>query len=489
MAGELRAESRVGRDPPGKSVYFNGHDTTTIITARRACGARESTLSRISVGSALALLILAAACQAGTGRAPGTATPASGAVLTHGPLAGAVTATSAAVWVRTNIAAPVQVQYSADAGMQNAVTLPASSTDPNRDFTTIVSIPNLAPRQTYYYDVLVNGATQLAAPARFQTFAARDDARPFRFVILTDFRTISKITQNVNTFAAAAREEPAFVILGGDMDHRNPTTLDEKREMFHDLYTPANGMEDFVNLVLHRFTLVHFWDDHDYGENNADKTYPEKATSLRVLEEEFPVYPLTRYGDWQAFSYGAADFFVLDSRAQRDPWREPEGPDKSMLDGDALGAAGQRAWLFDGLKNSRARWKFIVSPVIFNPTTKANDGWGAYATERAAILDFVRSNHITSVIVLSGDLHAGAIDDGRNSGLPELVAPTANDGFDKRCLTEASGNVGRWSAGSYGDASGTPCNGYAVVQVAETGVTLQVKTSDGELKLTYTVKP
>ena len=323
---------------------------------------------------------------------------------------------------------------------------------------------------------------------RFQTFAPSGDTTPFRFVYLSDFRTISKISHNVATFSNAARENPAFIIVGGDFDHRNPTTLEEKRAMFRDLYTPANGMEDFVTLILHNFSLVHFWDDHDYGANNADKTYPEKADSLRVLQEYFPLYPIPQYGDWQQFSYGDADFFVLDARSQRDPAHEPDNADKSMLDGDNLGANGQRAWLLNGLKSSQAKWKFILSPVIFNPTTKQNDSWGAYNTERRALLDFIRSNQIMGVIVLSGDLHAGAIDDGRNSGLPEMVAPTANDGFDKRCLTEPTGNVGRWSIGHYGDPNTEACNGYAVVSVSENIVLLEVKDSDGNTKLKYEVK-
>src|SRR5581483_2513518 len=139
-----------------------------------------------------------------------------------------------------------------------------------------------------------------------------------RFVILTDFRTVSKITQNVDTFGSAARENANLVILGGDFDHRNPATAQDKRQMFRDLYTPANGMQDFVNLILHNYSLVHFWDDHDLGTNNADKTYPDKALALEVLREYFPLYPVSQYGDWQSFSYGDADFFILDARSQRD---------------------------------------------------------------------------------------------------------------------------------------------------------------------------
>lgn len=399
--------------------------------------------------------------------------------ITHGPMVGAVSADSITLWLRTNQAARVRVLYG------NPTRSNTANIDASKDFSTKLRIDQLAPRTTYHYALWVNDALQYQGS--FTTFPASGDETPFRFVILSDFRTVSKITRPVATFASAAKENPAFVILGGDFDHRNPTTREEKRAMFRELYTPANGMEDFVNLILHRYPLIHFWDDHDYGANNADKSYPHKELSLRVLEEYFPLYPISRHGDWQSFTYGNADFFVLDSRSQRDPAPSPDGASKSMLDGDELGAEGQRAWLLDGLKNSRAKWKFILSPVIFNPTTKQTDAWGAYPTERAQILDFIRTNHITGVIVLSGDLHAGGIDDGRYAGLPEMTVPTANDGFDKRCLTEPSGHIGQWSVGSYGDASGTPCNGYGVVDVFPDRVELVVKDSEGRTRVEFTV--
>lgn len=412
----------------------------------------------------------------------------SSAGIAQGPILGAVTSDTVSIWLRTAAAAPVQIEYSADSLLNAPQTTAAVTTEASRDFTTIAKISSLTPQTVYYYNIRINNVPQFTAPfPQFQTFPPRADAARFRFVILTDFRTVSKINQKVDTFKSAAAENPAFIILGGDFDHRNPISLSDKQTMFRELYSPTNGMEDFSNLILKKFPLVHFWDDHDYGDNNADKTYPDKSMSLQVLSEYFPLYPITAQGDWQQFSYANADFFVLDSRSQRDPARETDNAAKSMLDGDNLGDAGQLTWLLDGLKTSDARWKFIVSPVILNPTTKEFDGWGAYKTERQKILDFLQTNNIQNVIILSGDLHAGALDDGTNSGLPELVAPTANDGFDKRCLTEGTGNLGKWSGGIYADAGGTQCNGYALVEVSPNQVNLLVKDSQGGTRMQYTV--
>ena len=97
---------------------------------------------------------------------------------------------------------------------------------------------------------------------------------------------------------------------------------------------------------------------------------------------------------------------MLDVRAQRDASDDPDGPDKSMLDGDGI-SNGQKNWLFQGLLNSTATWKFLVSGVTFNPDCKPSDSWGAFLTERQELLDFISNNNIQNVIVLSGDAHTG----------------------------------------------------------------------------------
>ena len=116
-------------------------------------------------------------------------------------------------------------------------------------------------------------------------------------------------------------------------------------------------------------------------------------------------------GIWHRFTYGQAEFFMLDVRSQRDPATDPDGPGKSMLNGGGI-PNGQKQWFLDGLAGSAATWKFVVCGVTFNPACKEGEGWGAYATERQEVLDFIAQNEITGVIFITGDAHSGgAIDD------------------------------------------------------------------------------
>lgn len=442
--------------------------------------------------ASLAFLVLFVSSQAapsshepgsiGAGHGHGIAAAAeTAAVLTHGPIVGAVTPTEAQVWIRTSSQASVAIEYSAHPDLADAFVTEPIQTDPVHDFAAKFALGTLLPDTEYWLNVRVNGTAQLSSPfASFKTFPATKDSTAFQFAILNDFFWLPS-----GTWHNLAEESPDFVVIGGDYSHSNPSGIDAKRQLFKTRSDPNGLTAPFVEFVLRHFAVVHFWDDHDYGADNSDKTYPQKALALEVLNEFFPIYPVGPHGDWQSFSYGDADFFILDSRSQRDPLSEPDTARKSMLDGDKLGAAGQWAWLKRGLRQSTATWKFIFSPVSFNPTVPKPDGWNGYQSERARLLDLVRNKKIRGVIIISGDLHMGAIDDGTWSGLPELLVPAPNG---RHCLTAA--RPGKWSEGIYFTPHGEGCIGYGLVTVKTDPprVLLQVKDSQGRVKLRLTVR-
>ena len=48
--------------------------------------------------------------------------------------------------------------------------------------------------------------------------------------------------------------------------------------------------------------------------------------------------------------------------------------------------------------------------------------WFAYPNSQQKLIDFCKQNNIKNVIILSGDAHSSAIDDGQNAGFPEIMA-------------------------------------------------------------------
>lgn len=404
------------------------------------------------------------------------------ATLSHGPIVGAVTPQEAMVWIQTSAPANVQARYGMQPDLADAVTTKAQPINPDANLTAKIALRDLTPSTEYYLDVLVNGVSQLRAPyARFKTFPPVGAVQDFTFAQLTDFSASPELA--AQTFVSVDQENPDFVIIGGDFPHGKHKDLDSARanyELMYDTRT-SPSIADFVTRILKRYAVAHMWDDHDSGMDNGDKANRLLPLMRRSLEEMFPTYPLPQKGngDWQKFSYAQADFFVLDARSQRDPNNKPDGPNKSMLDGNRLGADSQLEWLKQGLKQSTAQWKFIISPVVFNQTAKSEDAWGAFRYEHDAIIKFARDNHITNVIVISGDMHAGGIDNGTHSGFPEMLTNGPNGGG---CISTP--HPGEWSEGFYGQEPG-PCNGYGVAHVYANPprVELQVKDEQGRTRV------
>jgi len=405
------------------------------------------------------------------------------AELSHGPVVGAVTSSSARIFVRTSLDASVSVEFCTEPGLGGQCKQTASQpTVLAGDYTAQIPLDSLSPSTTYYYDILVDGSSQLAEPyPQFTTFPQEGTSVDFKVVVLNDFfTTYFPGAPQVDTFASASAESPDLVIIGGDFDHRDPRSQSEKRQMFKAVYSA--GASGFPDQILDKYPLAHVWDDHDYGENNAYKDYAYKALSLEVLREYFPLYPTSDHGAWQKFTYGQTEFFMLDTRSQRDPNWQTDGPDKSMLDGDDLGSVGQLDWLKNGLLSSSATWKIIYTPSVFNPTSGKDDSWSGFQHERQDILDFIGANNITGAILVAGDMHFGAIDDGTNSGLPEMEVPSVDLPW---CLSWT--DTGTWSEGTTYQATQIPCMGYGALtfQTDPDEVLLEVKDDQGQTQISY----
>ncbi len=407
--------------------------------------------------------------------------PPGAARLTHGPVAGAVRARSAKIGFRTDTQACVQIRYTPDHEPLGMVTSDAILTDSGDDFTGKIVIGNLTPNTSYQYTIVVNGVeTAFLSAPHFKTFPLVEDAVSFSFGVLTDLNG----DRTAPAMRALAEENPDFVVILGDYDHRNPRTLEEMRAMHREVREEAGSGPDLRDQILRRFAVSHVWDDHDYGTNDSDKTFAGKADALKAFDEYWPTYnrPNGGNGIWYRFSYGSlAEVYMLDLRYQRDPSSDPDNASKSMLDGDNI-PDGQKAWLKDSLRKSAATWKLIASTVPWNPTVPKQDTWHGFQTEQRELVDFIRTEGITGVIFFSGDIHlGGAMDNGSNAHFPELNAPHTNNLSDN---TTCGGNAecGAWSEGW--DAGG---GGYGLVNVSRDSARLQVKDEAGSARFSLTV--
>ena len=102
-----------------------------------------------------------------------TASLALGQTLTHGPVVGGVTGSTANVFVRTSEGTTVALRYGTDPNLTTYQLSGSFTTGSTSDFTKIITLTGLLPEQTYYLNPVVNGVSQRVAPfPKFQTFPA-----------------------------------------------------------------------------------------------------------------------------------------------------------------------------------------------------------------------------------------------------------------------------------------------------------------------------
>ncbi len=172
--------------------------------------------------------------------------------------------------------------------------------------------------------------------------------------------------------------------------------------------------------------IAYIWDDHDFGPNDSDRTAQGKPAALQVYQEYVPHYPLQADGGvvttiQQAFDVGRVRFILTDGRSERSPEEEPDGPAKTML------GRAQREWLLRELEAARDRplvvWVSAV-PWITRATAGSSDGWEPYSWERRLIAQRIRELGLAHrLVMLSGDAHMVAMDDGTNSNYAPDAPP------------------------------------------------------------------
>lgn len=398
-----------------------------------------------------------------------TVSPAWAATMTHGTAVGTVTSTSARFFARTGAAASVDFEYSVNSDLSSSVISSPVSTISGSDYTGQVTVSGLSANTVYYYTPRVDTVRALSSPfATFKTAPAAGVDAEFDMGFITDF-ILANIaacdTVDSGVFNSLDADAPDFVFVGGDLDHRNVTALGESRTMHKENYDVSKVCRtNYVTNILRKYWIDHTLSDHDYGQNDSNKNDANKANSLQAFDEYFPV-ARSSYGLWHKTSYANADFWVLDTRSQRDPNADTDDSNKSMLDGDNLGATGQLEWLKTGLLNSTARWNFIITDIPWNPSSKPVDSWGAFTTERNALIDYFKQHSIRRLVFLSADVHFAAYDDGLNSTYPEMVITHADN---LACNTAGNPNIGLWKyqwGNDTNPAFANGCWGYGLIQI------------------------
>lgn len=437
------------------------------------------------------------------------AATAQAASITHGPIVGAVTDQSARVLVRLDAVGDVQIEFTDVQGdYSSPVVSSIGTTEAARDFFVIVDVAGLNANTEYFYRTLVDGAPA-GEEQRFRTFPVDGEVLPeWTFA----FGGCQNSGGDPNAFggeiwARVLESDPRFFLHLGDYGYPDTTdTAQDPLNFFNTDYSRVQESyrwkyrEDYPMEALFEITSMDYvYDDHDYANNNTDGTAPLKENSIQGYQEMFPGYSLATdpapEALYHSFTFGNAEFFVIDTRTLRDPniaafpniadWlADPQAflqyaPQATHR---ILGEE-QMQWLIDGVSASTATWKFICSSVPLNPGARAglelalllqnipefdpiatpsgilrpaeiaiefSDAWGGFPTSVADLVGGLAANGVENVIWLAADSHTAAIDDGTNSLIPEFMAGGLDRTNSQIVALQEQFGIFAWTPGGQG---------------------------------------
>ncbi len=316
---------------------------------------------------------------------------------------GAITATSAVVKARFTESIPNPMLRVHPIGNPAAVQeIPASSW--NGEFRIAEFRPlGLAADTEYRYVASGGEREETARIGVFKTLP--EEVRSFQIA----FGACAESGSNGRVFETIRDLKPLLFLHLGDFHYANLRATEPGpylQAISHALASPAQSS------LYRSIPIAYIWDDHDYGPNHSGRTHPGKQASSLAHRLAVPHYQLgTDDGPiYQAFSIGNVRFILTDSRFERDP---PE----STLVRSLLGEK-QKRWFKKEVRQAAATHPLLVwvNTIPWIGSNYQNvDGWGGFPEERRELAEFLESEGLPNVIMLSGDAHMLAIDDGSHS--------------------------------------------------------------------------
>lgn len=260
-----------------------------------------------------------------------------------------------------------------------------------------------------------------------------------------------------------ARNASSFVF-GGDAVYGNQRVTYDKRAFFlapvresgpvtpEELRAAFDAQlqrEEYQRFLQTGINVFGTWDDHDYGSNNADGTFPYKVQNakeyVRFLDSPKDTFYYQRaqtgkgiYGvqvwdfarpegdqllsDLEAglepdlpfdtndttLSEQSVAVFVLDVRSFKTPWKKStKGRFQPDFDGDFLGEE-QWNWFEEAISRSRARVNVIVQGLnvhSYQMTANNREDWTKYPTAQHRLYQAVLQPNVRNPIFVSGDVH------------------------------------------------------------------------------------
>ena len=333
-------------------------------------------------------------------------------LLQSGPMVGYGQMTEVMIWAQTTKTASVQVQYWDVESPKQKFKSVVVRTREEDGFTAHVLIDGLKAGKKFEFELLLDGKlTKRLYPYRFQTqplWQWRTDPPEFtvafgscNYVNEPEFdRPGMAYGGDPGIFKHIAGKQPDLMLWLGDNTYYREIEFHSVRGLIR-RQTHTRSIPELQQLLgsTHNYMI---WDDHDFGPNDADRSWRLKDEALRIhkLFSANQTYGTDEIrGVFGRFEWDDVEFFMLDDRYHRSPDWAPNDPAKTMF------GKPQLEWLKDALVNSRAPFKMIVNGNQMLNKNSPDEVLANFPAEWDELIGFIKKQKISGVVFLSGDRH------------------------------------------------------------------------------------
>lgn len=332
-------------------------------------------------------------------------------LVMSGPMNGYSEMREVMVWVQMTEACTVELEYWNDSIPDLKYRSQSKLVNRNEAFVAHLVADQVEPGQRYQYHILANGQVQASSSAMFfktqPLWRWRMDPPAFsiavgscNYVNQPEYdRPGTGYGSNHQIFQTIEKDSPDMMLWLGDNIYLREADWFTKTGIQR-RYTHTRAIPEIQSFLssTHHYAI---WDDHDFGPNDANRTFPHKDKTLDAFKLFWANngYGTSNTGGiTSAFQFNDIHFYLLDNR-----WNRSEQNMKTQEE-QILGKA-QIDWLIESLKYSRAPFKMVaIGGQVLN-SEKVYENYANYESELEYLLNSIAAEGITGVVFLTGDRH------------------------------------------------------------------------------------
>ncbi len=333
------------------------------------------------------------------------------ASIRSGPMPGYTHMREVAIWLQTTGPAKVQLRYWPMTDPKSVKNTALVFCEKNTAFTAKLIADEVEPGTTYQYEVLIDGKKspvndrlEFHTPTLWQW---RTDPPTLKFAVgscayvgETQYdRPGTPYGSEYRIFDSIAKIRPNFMLWLGDNTYLREVDWFSRTGILA-RNTHTRSLPELQKLLrsTHHYAI---WDDHDYGPNNSDRSYPGKEWTQEAFNLFWanPSTNLTGLGGITCFfQYADCDFYLMDDRWFRSP--NNAGPEGKQMLGKA-----QIDRMLEAMIGSPSPFKFVAvgNQVLF--PKDGDENLAGFPEEKEYLLNEIQKRKIKGVIFLSGDRH------------------------------------------------------------------------------------